>query len=129
MLQKSLALVLTCLLLAPLNSGAAAWMAMSMSEGDLSSPAAEGHHIHDSHETRDARHGGDHHAHSMPVEDHDHSEEDCEEHCMSCSNHCSSLAIVSNHVEGFQQSVQQLAVADGLVSNHSELLFRPPIRA
>ena len=129
MLQKSLALVLTCLLLAPLNSGAAAWMATSMSEGDLSSPAAAGHQLHDSHSAHGAPHAGDHHGHGTHGDDHDHDESDCEEHCMSCSNHCSSLAIVSNHSDSFQQSILRLAVAEGLVSNHSELLFRPPIRA
>ena len=127
MLQKSLSIVLTILLLAPLNSGAAAWMAMSMSDSDLSVSTAQAHQHHDSHMNHGLQQHGDDHAHSMHGEDH--NADDCEEHCMSCSNHCSSLALVSNHYSAFNQVRLQTTVAGGLVSNHSDLLYRPPIRA
>lgn len=134
MLQKSLALLLAVSLFAPLNSGAAAWMSMSMADydGAISAIGVREHGSpgHQSGAASSANHHQSHSMHGAAHDEHDgHSKEDCEEHCMSCSNHCSSLAVVSNQSERYGQ-VRFLATATaGLTSTHPELLFRPPIRA
>ena len=65
-------------------------------------------------------HGGAHH---------EQSEEDCEEYCMSCSNHCSSLAVVSSQPKRYGQIRLQAATTAGPTLAHAELLFRQPFRA
>ena len=134
MLRKSLAIILAVSLFAPLNSGAAAWMSMSMADSNAAITAMGVHeHTSPDHHAGAASSGNHHQSHSMhggASDEHDgHSEEDCEEHCMSCSNHCSSLAVVSNQSKRYGQ-VRFLATGSaGLTSTHSELLFRPPIHA
>ena len=137
MLQKSLAIILAASLFAPLNSGAAAWMSMSMADSDAAI-SASGVHSHGSpdHHSGAASSADHHQPHAMHAEAQDgheghdgHSEEDCEEHCMSCSNHCSSLAVVSNQSKRFGQVRLLAAATAGLTSTLPELLFRPPIRA
>lgn len=134
MLQKSLAIILAVLLFAPLNSGAAAWMSMSMADSNAAITAmGVDEHTRPDHHAGAASSGNHHQSHSMhggAHNEHDeHSEEDCEEHCMSCSNHCSSLAVVSSQSRRYGQVRLLAATTAGLTSAHPELLFRPPIRA
>jgi hypothetical protein len=134
MLQKSLAIILAVLLFAPLNSGAAAWMSMSMADSNAATTAmGVDEHTRPDHHAGAASSGNHHQSHSMhggAHNEHDeHSEEDCEEHCMSCSNHCSSLAVVSSQSRRYGQVRLLAATTAGLTSAHPELLFRPPIRA
>jgi hypothetical protein len=134
MLQKSLAIILAVLLFAPLNSGAAAWMSMSMADSNAATTAmGVDEHTRPDHHAGAASSGNHHLSHSMhggAHNEHDeHSEEDCEEHCMSCSNHCSSLAVVSSQSRRYGQVRLLAATTAGLTSAHPELLFRPPIRA
>ena len=125
MINKLVISVLVMLLSFPLSAGTTAWMAMSMSdsvpasENPMSMDAIHHHHM-PSAETGQA-----------PAEDpgqaHDHHESDCGDHCMSCSSHCSSTAIVSSSRYYFDP-VQHLAgTLTGATSNRHELLFRPPI--
>lgn len=92
MLQKSLAMILAVSLFAPLNSGAAAWMSMPMADSNAAITAmGVDEHTRPDHHAGAASSGNHHQSHSMhggAHNDHDeHSEEDCEEHCMSCRNH------------------------------------------
>ena len=131
MLQKSLTLKLAVSLFAPLNSGAAAWMSMSMADSNAAITAM-GVHEHTSpdhhagaafsadHHQSDSMHGGAHDNHSV---------EDCREHCISCSNHCSSLAVDSSQSKRYGQIRLLAATTAELTSAHPDLLFRPPIRA
>ena len=116
MTSKALALLLIGSLLAPLNSGAAAWMALSMDAAD-NAMAEQPHH--------QAPMG--HHSSHADGHDDSHDEDDCEEHCFSCTNHCSSLGIVSGSIVHLDLTRQLSALEVGLTSNYSDLLYRPPI--
>ena len=137
MLHKSLAIIVAVSLFAPLNSGAAAWMSMSMADSNAAITAMGVHeHTRPDHHAGAASSADHHQSHSMHGGAHDehdehdgHSQEDCEEHCMSCSNHCSSLAVVSSQSKRYGQVRLLAATTAGLTSTHPELLFRPPIRA
>lgn len=150
MLQKSLAIALILLMIAPLNVGASAVMAMSMVDGghwalaagDHKSAPRVGHKSesnlkhHDEYSAGHQPHGlstakaESHGLHANHTDAHDqHSEEDCQEYCMSCSNHCSSLAVLSSHAANFTQARVLSAASIGVSSNHSDLLLRPPISA
>ena len=131
MLQKSLAIILAVSLFAPLNSGAAAWMSMSMADSNAAITTMGVHeHTRPDHHSGAASSANHHQSHSMHAEAHDeHSEEDCEEHCMSCSNHCSSLAVVSSQSKRYGQVRLLAATTAGLTSAHPELLSQESGRA
>ena len=124
--QKILISLLIMLLVAPLNTSAAAWMAMSMSNSEQ----------HVQHMTMPDDHGlhmsatrGESSDHSHASQAHAHDASDCEEHCASCTNHCSSLGIVTSSSGPFDPGHQFAGTVPGPTSNRSELLFRPPILA
>jgi hypothetical protein len=121
-------------LFAPLNSGAAAWMSMSMADSNAAITTMGVHeHTRPDHHSGAASSANHHQSHSMHAEAHDehdeHSEEDCEEHCMSCSNHCSSLAVVSSQSKRYCQVRLLAATTAGLTSAHPELLSQESGRA
>jgi hypothetical protein len=127
MCKKVLTSFLVIILVAPLNVGAAAWMAMSMGNSEQ----------HVQHMTSP---GGDHSAQvgaaNIDSSDltqssimHEHDASDCEEHCASCTNHCSSLGIVTSSSGLFDPELHVTGVFSGTVSSRLELLFRPPILA
>lgn len=119
--------LLVMLLVAPLNTSAAAWMAMSMSNSEqhvqhMTMPDSD-HSLHMS-VTR-----GESPAHSQVSQAHEHDASDCEEHCASCTNHCSSLGIVTSTMGPFNLENHRLGAIPGTTFNRSDLLFRPPILA
>ena len=66
MLQKSLAIILAVLLFAPLNSGAAAWMSMSMADSNAAITAmGVDEHTRPDHHAGAASSGNHHLSHSM----------------------------------------------------------------
>lgn len=60
---------------------------------------------------------------------HEHDSADCEEHCASCSNHCSSIAIVSAQGSLFDRDQLSDRFLSGIMLQHHDTPFRPPIRA
>ena len=200
MVHRSVVFLLLLSLVAPLNSGAAAWMSLSMSEqgeanqastddhrhadhpmhGDGhaheqhadghphnpqphgSAPAHDGHGGHgdrqdgDKHGDRhDAAHSQgihgdghaagheathspemhgdrnahDHHGAAQLHESHSdgHSEADCESECLSCTNHCSSLALLSESNESENGNLALASSPSHCLSSLAEKLLRPPI--
>lgn len=127
MIRKLIVTVLMMIFVVPVNAVAAASMAVSIStvlHGD--SPALE---------TLHARHS----EHAMTVTStgsgtdmiiaHDHNVEDCDDYCMSCSNHCSSSGIVSSSKNSFERDREFEDFATAHTLSRAYLLFRPPIRA
>ena len=132
--RKAIAFVLVALLIAPLNAGAASWMALSMVESQAehsqqADVAAETDLVSSNHEMHMAAH---HHKMKEGLHDSQHGNhdaEDCEEHCLSCSNHCSSLGIVADQSQRFDLASHQSGLETNPTSSHSDLLLRPPISA
>ena len=143
-MKNAIISLLVLLLAAPLNASAASWMAMSMGNSD--------HHMqHASHGDSDHTHHVDQRvepfpssldvqsshtndslgSHSDPqsAQHHEHDAADCEEHCASCTNHCSSLGIVTTTQDRIDTEGNVTGMLIGTPSNHFELLFRPPINA
>lgn len=129
MFRKQIVTLLLLLLIAPVNSVAAASMAVSVTvaHGAMAMEKAAG----DSHAM-----------HEMTVEmaapdmlvahnldSHNHSPEDCDDYCMSCSNHCSSSAIVSSSKNSFELDREFAELTSAHTLSRAYLLFRPPIRA
>ena len=56
-----------------------------------------------------------------------HSEADCESKCLSCTNHCSSLAILSQPNESENGSMALASSPSHCLSSLAEKLLRPPI--
>lgn len=121
-------------LVAPFNSGAAEWMSLSMSENGelramLSVMASSGHHA----TTPDIHRHSDHADQSEPIaHQHEpqgdgHSEQDCESECLSCSNHCSNLALPGRRYES--QITGRLYGSSHVyyLSRFVDPLLRPPI--
>ena len=121
-------------LMAPLNSGAAAWMSVSMSEQG------------ESHAMRGSRTAGsnqasssDDHSHDMqsdknPHDQHGasqlhdtHTEADCESECLSCTNHCTTLALLSQFCDSESKNRALASSLAHPLSSLAELILRPPI--
>ena len=117
---------LILLLALPLNAGAASWMAMSMADTDQAIKSLDTsmspHHEHHSMSSD--------HIQSMDVAaEHEHDSGDCDEHCMSCSSHCSGSGIASSGAD-FQNLGNPLAsTVTGFKLTREYLLLRPPIHA
>jgi hypothetical protein len=173
MIRRSIVFLLLLSLVAPLNSGAAAWMSLSMSEqgeanqastddhrhadhpmhgdGHAHEQHADGHPhnpqphgsapAHEEHGGHGDRHGGRHDAahsqgmhgdgHAAGHESHSegHSEADCESECLSCTNHCSSLALLSESNESENGNLAIAWSPSHRLSSLAEKLLRPPILA
>lgn len=142
MFKKALSLLLVTILVAPANAGAASWMAMAMAEGnvDLSVESTQSSLYEASHSqhSSDSHHGHMGHSNLQPQLDehgamHDshgeHDEEDCNEHCVSCANHCSNLGIMSESIAPVDPGKQSQRFHSGSPSNHFDLLYRPPIHS
>lgn len=119
--MKSVTTILIFMLIAPLNLVAASAMQVDL--------ASAGHSMAMEH--------GDGQDHSLMhadaqmqsmMESHDHSAEDCDEYCMSCSNHCSSTAIVSGSPLIFDLTGRFARASGADLETRAYLLFRPPIR-
>ena len=202
MVHRSVVFLLLLSLVAPLNSGAAAWMSLSMSEqGEANQASTDDHrhadhpmhgdgHAHDQHadghphnpqphgsapahdghgghgdrqdgdkhgDRHDAAHSQgmhgdghaagheathspemhgdrnahDHHGAAQLHESHSdgHSEADCESECLSCTNHCSSLALLSESNESEKGNLAIAWSPSHRLSSLAEKLLRPPILA
>ena len=202
MVHRSVVFLLLLSLVAPLNSGAAAWMSLSMSEqGEANQASTDDHrhadhpmhgdgHAHDQHadghphnpqpygsapahdghgghgdrqdgdkhgDRHDAAHSQgmhgdghaagheathspemhgdrnahDHHGAAQLHESHSdgHSEADCESECLSCTNHCSSLALLSESNESENGNLAIAWSPSHRLSSLAEKLLRPPILA
>ena len=167
MTRRSIVFLLLLSLVAPLNSGAAAWMSLSMSEqgeanqassddhrhadhpihgdGHAHGQHADGHphhpqpHAQDGHgdgheaahspEMHGDRNAYDHHGAAQLHESHSdgHSEADCEAECLSCTNHCSSLALLSQSNESENGNQAYASSPSRCLSSLAEKLLRPPI--
>jgi hypothetical protein len=200
MIRRAIVFLLLLSLVAPLNSGAAAWMSLSMSEqGEANQASTDDHrhadhpmhgdgHAHDQHadghphnpqphgsapahdghgghgdrqdgdkhgDRHDAAHSQgihgdghaagheathspdmhgdrnahDHHGAAQLHESHSdgHSEADCESECLSCTNHCSSLALLSQSNEGENGNLALASSPSHCLSSLAEKLLRPPI--
>ncbi len=139
--RKALSLLLCLMLAAPANAGVAAWMALSMVDGETVAPQVHeqgamgmAQHLHD--EMQHAHHAMQHgvHAHAdpgtTPATGHEsHDEADCNEHCVSCANHCSNLGILSDNVMLSGLPAQSSRLESGNLRSYSDLLYRPPICA
>lgn len=123
--MKILATALILILLAPFNGVASSAMQLGIAASPMADHAMTmdeaGSHDHSAM-------AGDGHLQTM-MESHDHGEEDCDEYCMSCSNHCSSTAIISGSAQTFDPSARFARCTVAHVANRADLLFRPPIRA
>jgi len=199
MVRRFVVFLLLLSLVAPLNSGAAAWMSLSMSEqGEANQASTDDHrhadhpmhgdgHAHDQHadghphnpqphgsapahdghgdrqdgdkhgDRHDAAHSQgmhgdghaagheathspemhgdrnahDHHGAAQLHESHSdgHSEADCESECLSCTNHCSSLALLSEFNESENGNLAIAWSPSHRLSSLAEKLLRPPILA
>ena len=121
---------------APHNAGAAAWMSLSMSEhgdsramqGGMASNAyhatARGTNIHSYHNDQ-----SESAAHPRGPQDVEHNKQDCESECLSCANHCSSLALLSNYCESQSKNRVNTPSLTHPLSRFAEPLLRPPILA
>ena len=165
MVKRSIAYLLLLSLMAPLNSGAAAWMSLSMSEqGDSfpvqSSMTANGlktspsdDHRHTNHlihgggdsnaQPHESAHASDRHrsTHSQNMHgdetprDHygagklhnTHTKADCESECSSCTNHCTTLALLSQSCDSESKNLSPASSLAHPLSSLAELLLRPPI--
>lgn len=158
MARGSIVFLLLLSLVAPLNSGAAAWMSLSMSEqGEAnqassddhrhadhsmhadchphnpqphgSAPAHDGHEAAHSYEMHGDGNAHDHHGTAQLRDTHidGHSEADCESECLSCTNHCSSLALLSQPNESENGSLALASPPSHCLSSLAEKLLRPPI--
>lgn len=130
--HKTISLLLAIVLLVPANAGAATWMALSMSAMNTMESVDHStdsvmtdhgmHHSqhadHQSHQHGERQHGGD-----------QHGGEDCNDHCVSCANHCSSMAIPFDNFMLSDLSKQSQRFEPGNLNSFSDLLFRPPIHA
>ena len=56
-----------------------------------------------------------------------HTEADCESECLSCTNHCSSLALLSQLSESESKNWVPVSSSAHALSSLMELLLRPPI--
>ena len=56
-----------------------------------------------------------------------HTEADCESECLSCTNHCSSLALLSQSSESDSKNWVPVSSPAHALSSLVELLLRPPI--
>jgi hypothetical protein len=165
MVKRSIVHLLLLSLMAPLSSGAAAWMSVSMSEQGEShamrgSVTADGNqasssddHLHPEHSMRgdglpnaqlqgsDHPHDGHYPAHSHDMQSdenphdqhgasqlHDtHSKADCESECLSCINHCTTLALLSQSCDSESKNRAPASSPTHPLSSLAELLLRPPI--
>lgn len=125
MIKRYIAAALVLIMLAPLNAGAAAWMAESSSVVDADEMAM----------TQMLKLGHDHAAmmdssqkQSM-MDAHDHGSEDCDDYCMNCSNHCSSTAIIPSSSSSFALDRKFSRTIAGNTFSRAYLLYRPPISA
>lgn len=121
--RRLIATLLMLILIAPINAVAAASMVVTIS-------AEQG--MTSAHQLSHAGHGG--HAMHAPEQlssmsaTHDHNADDCDDYCMSCSNHCSSSAIVSSSKNTFELDREFEYPASAHTLSRAYLLFRPPIR-
>ena len=138
MIARQIVYLLLLSMMAPLNFGAAAWMSLSMSEqgephamrgsmtADGNQASSSDDHWHADHSVRgdglpDAQPQGSDHSHDT------HSEADCESECLSCTNHCTTLALLSQPLD---IESKNRALGSSLaypLSGLAELLLRPPI--
>ncbi len=131
--NKIIALLLALMLVSPANAGLSSWMAMSMadSQADHVSHHVENGFSHNQHESHGAH---SHDSHTGTEEHHkknsktSHNDEDCNEHCVSCANHCSNPGILSHPISLTDLSKTQHGFESGTLSKHTDLLYRPPIR-
>ena len=152
-------------LMAPLNSGAAAWMSLSMSDqgesyavkgsitaGGLETSPSDDHrhsdrHMHGGGDSRAQPPGPAHanvkhytthscdtsvyenpHDHYGAGKLHDtHTEADCESECLSCINHCTTLALLSQSCNSDSKNRAPASSLAHPLAGLAELLLRPPI--
>jgi hypothetical protein len=124
MIKRYILSFLILIMLAPLNVGASAWVAQSFSAVDADETLVTQMHAV----------GHDHQAMTSSgqtqsmMDAHNHSAEDCDDYCMTCSNHSSSSAVTS-----FSNTTLELDRKFSLSSasytlSRAYLLYRPPIR-
>lgn len=125
MTKRYILSLLILIMLAPLNVGASAWMAKSFSVIDADDAAITQMHVV-GHDHQAMMNSGQ--KQSM-MDAHNHSAEDCDDYCMTCSNHSYSSAITS-----FSNTTRELDRKFSLANvsytlSRAYLLYRPPIRA
>lgn len=140
--NKVIALLLALTLVAPANAGLSSWMAMSMADQELDHASQHSHRSHQPHPIAEGISHSQHldhtiHAHSSHAGTSEqlsgdgqtsHSDEDCNEHCVSCANHCSNMGLLSDPISLPDVSKTQHGSESGTLSKHTDLLYRPPIR-
>jgi len=125
MIKRTIISALIVVLLVPLN--ALATSAMSQPSMSMDGATSSMSHMQMA--------GHDHQAMMSSAEKlsmmdaHDHSEEDCEEYCMSCTNHCSSNAIIASTGDTFDRLREFRVSLNSHTISRTYLFFRPPIRA
>lgn len=139
--RKVLTLLLCLLLAAPANAGLVGWMALSMTDRSAAATehdAAEVHHpghgkahvhgeAHDSQSMPHTSHSHKDHGISLAVDHESHDEADCNEHCVSCANHCLNLGILSDSVMSSRLHSPLQGLESGNLRSYPDLLYRPPI--
>lgn len=124
--MKTISAVLILILLAPVNLVAASAMQLESESVSVSEMAMvvwhAGTHAHEAAEagSMDSRM-------QTMMESHDHSAEDCDEYCMSCSNHCSNTAIISGSQLTSYPGCRFTHTRGANLASRAYLLFRPPI--
>lgn len=126
--NKFIALLLTLALTAPANAGLSNWMALSMADADSAQGSQHSHEIesHPAHSLHSHSEIGEHSFEESHV---GHDGEDCNEHCFSCVNHCSTMGILADSMSLRDLSKSQHSFESGNLSKYSDLLYRPPIRS
>ena len=73
--------------------------------------------------------GGDSHAqlHGSAHANDTHTEADCESECLSCTNHCTTLALLSQPCDSESKNWASASSLAHPLSTLAELLLRPPI--
>ena len=137
--HKTISILLAMVLLVPANAGAATWMVLSMTSLNSADHMHAMDTEHHSTEGTKTDHGMHHQSQNSEFsqtphhflhadhQSHEHDEEECNEHCVSCANHCSSMAIPFDNFMLSDLSKQSQRFESGNLNSFSELLFRPPI--
>lgn len=120
--KKILFLALFCMLSTQLTAAFATLSPMKIAEQSAVAAHQHGHEaMHSEH------HGGD--CLDPETTNNQHQSMDCEDNCMDCVNHCSSVGILSEQTSDKVLSHRTSGVSDRDASCRIENPFRPPIAA
>lgn len=144
--SKLLVFLLIPLLVAPIDTALASWMALGMGSGTVPasiphavqhSDMAQHQHAHIAHVAAKQMDAVHHAMMELAVFVHSdaddsvahHDEADCDEHCMNCSSHCFSPGLLSSPGDSFLRLQQERHALLSHTRQRADTLYRPPITA